>query len=78
MNSYLVTFDYSYYSVSYLMNDNKGDFKLFAITYLAISCSSTVVDHTPPHPMFKGSSPPSVSEKMAKYIPLLDDSYLFT
>jgi len=30
MNSYLVTFDYSYYSVSYSMSDNEGNFKLFA------------------------------------------------
>jgi hypothetical protein len=32
-NSYLDTFDYLYYSVSYSMSDNKDIFKLFAITY---------------------------------------------
>jgi hypothetical protein len=32
MSSYLVTLDYSYYSVSYLMSDNKGNFKLFVPT----------------------------------------------
>ncbi len=31
-NSYSVTFDYSYYSVSYLMSDNEGNFKLFVPT----------------------------------------------
>ncbi len=31
-NSYSVTFNYSYYSVGYLMSDNKGCFKLFAPT----------------------------------------------
>ncbi len=33
VNSYSVTFDYSYYSVSYLMRDNEGNFKLFAVSY---------------------------------------------
>ncbi len=33
-NTYLVTFDYSYYSVGYLMSDNEGNFKLFAPTYI--------------------------------------------
>ncbi len=28
-----VTFDYSYYSVNYLMSDNKGNLKVFAIVY---------------------------------------------
>ncbi len=32
MNSYLVTFDYSLYLVSYSMNDNEGNFKLLIIT----------------------------------------------
>ncbi len=32
MRIYLVTFEYSNYSVNYSMSDNKGNFKLFAIT----------------------------------------------
>ncbi len=32
MNSYSVTFDYSYYSVSYLMSSNEGNLKLFGPT----------------------------------------------
>ncbi len=31
-NSYSVTFDYAYYSVGYLMSDNEGNFKLYALT----------------------------------------------
>jgi len=31
--SYSVTFDYLYYSVNYLMSNNKGNEKLFAIVY---------------------------------------------
>ncbi len=32
-NSYSVTFNYLWYSVSYLMSDNAGNFELFAVTY---------------------------------------------
>ncbi len=35
-NSYSNTFDYSYYSVSYLMSNNKGNFKLFIVTYISL------------------------------------------
>ncbi len=35
MKSYSITFKYSYYSVSYLMSNKEGNFKLFAVTLLA-------------------------------------------
>ncbi len=52
MNSYLVTFDYLSYLVSYLMSDNEGNFKLFAITYLKhlLSPNNTVVEHSTHNP----------------------------
>jgi hypothetical protein len=32
IKSFSVTLDYSYYSVSYSMSNNEGNFKLFAVT----------------------------------------------
>jgi hypothetical protein len=36
MNSCWVTFDYSQYSVNYSMSNNKGNFKLFAVTWYGV------------------------------------------
>ncbi len=44
-NTYSVTFDYWKYSVSYLMSNNKGNFKLFTPTYMQHSFDCTCLGH---------------------------------